>query len=824
MANSNFFVKNGLTVGTFEVNASNGNVTAGTVNKVTVTAPATGSTLTIADGKTLTASNTLTFTGTDASSVAFGAGGTVAYAGGALGTPTSITLTNATGLPISTGVSGLGTGIATFLATPSSANLAAAITDESGASGTVVFTGSKLNVFASTSSSELAGIISDETGSGSLVFGTSPAITTSLTTGSASFALLNTTATSVSAFGAATTLNMGAGTGTTTIANDLVVSGNLTINGTTTTINATTVSTDDINITLGDSASPTDVTAAGGGITLKGTTDKSITWGATNGWTSTETVNIASGKTFKINGTDVLSGTALGSGVTSSSLSTVGTIGTGTWNGTLIGSSYGGTGVNNGAATLTMAASVTHAGAFAQTFTATGITSLTLPTSGTLATTSNKLSAFAATSSSELAGVMSDETGSGALVFANTPTLVTPVLGVASATSVNKVTITAPATGSTLTIADGKTLTASNTLTFTGTDASSVAFGAGGTVLYSGGSLGTPSGGVATNLTGTASGLTAGNVTTNANLTGHITSVGNAAVLGSFTSAQLLAALTDETGTGSAVFATSPTLVTPTLGVASATSVNKVTITAPATGSTLTIAEGKTLTASNTLTFTGTDASSVAFGTGGTVAYTANKLSVFAATTSAELAGVISDETGSGALVFGTSPTFTTQITTPVIVKSGTTGVGDIGQSANTYATVYATTFSGVSTTAKYADLAEKYSADADYEPGTVLHFGGDAEVTLCDADMSSRVAGVVTTAPAHLMNSALEGVTASIALQGRVPCRVVGPVSKGDMMVSAGNGAARAEANPKMGSVIGKSLENFTGETGIIEVAVGRL
>jgi len=138
--------------------------------------------------------------------------------------------------------------------------------------------------------------------------------------------------------------------------------------------------------------------------------------------------------------------------------------------------------------------------------------------------------------------------------------------------------------------------------------------------------LGTPASGIMTNVTGTASGLTAGNVTTNANLTGHITSVGNAAVLGSFTSAQLLAALTDETGSGANVFATSPTLVTPTLGVASATSVNKVAITAPATGSTLTIADGKTLTASNTLTFTGTDASSVAFGAGGTVLYSGGAL------------------------------------------------------------------------------------------------------------------------------------------------------------------------------------------------------
>jgi hypothetical protein len=127
-----------------------------------------------------------------------------------------------------------------------------------------------------------------------------------------------------------------------------------------------------------------------------------------------------------------------------------------------------------------------------------------------------------------------------------------------------------------------------------------------------------------------------------------------------FTSLELKTACSDETGSGALVFATSPTLVTPTLGVATATSINKVAFTAPATGSTLTIADGKTLTASNSLTFTGTDASSVAFGAGGTVAYTANKLSVFAATTSTELAGIISDETGSGALVFANTPTLVT--------------------------------------------------------------------------------------------------------------------------------------------------------------------
>ena len=148
------------------------------------------------------------------------------------------------------------------------------------------------------------------------------------------------------------------------------------------------------------------------------------------------------------------------------------------------------------------------------------------------------------------------------------------------------------------------------------------------------------------------------------------------------TSAQLATAVSDETGSGVLVFATSPTLITPTLGVASATSINKVTITTPATGSTLTIADGKTLTVNNTLTLTGTDTSSVAFGAGGTVAYVANKLSVFAATTSAELAGVISDETGTGVLVFSNSPTLVTPTLGAALATSITATSGNMSVSA----------------------------------------------------------------------------------------------------------------------------------------------
>ena len=145
------------------------------------------------------------------------------------------------------------------------------------------------------------------------------------------------------------------------------------------------------------------------------------------------------------------------------------------------------------------------------------------------------------------------------------------------------------------------------------------------------------------------------------------------------TSAQLATAISDETGSGVVVFNNSPTLITPTLGAATATSINGLTISS-STG-TLTIANGKTLTASNTLTFTGTDTSSVAFGAGGTVAYVADKLSAFAATTSAELAGVISDETGSGALVFASSPTLVTPtlgaaLATSVTATSGNMTVG----------------------------------------------------------------------------------------------------------------------------------------------------
>ena len=153
------------------------------------------------------------------------------------------------------------------------------------------------------------------------------------------------------------------------------------------------------------------------------------------------------------------------------------------------------------------------------------------------------------------------------------------------------------------------------------------------------------------------------------------------------------------------------------------------------------------------------------------------------------------------------------------IVNGGSTGVGNIGSSTVPFNTIFAK-----ATTAQYADLAEKYTADAEYAPGTVLVFGGTAEVTVNAVDADRRVAGVVSTNPSYTMNSGLESEhVATVALTGRVPTLVVGTVRKGDMMVAAGLGRARAEADPQVGSVIGKALEDFDGAEGTIEVVIGR-
>ena len=288
-----------------------------------------------------------------------------------LGTPSALDLTNANNLSI-TKISGLGTGISTFLQTPSSTNLASAITDESGSSG-----------------------------SGKLLFSVSPQVTTSLTTDSSSFDLVNTTATTVNFAKAATSLSIGAATGTTTVNNDVVISGNLSVQGNVEIINSQTVTVADKNILLGNVANSSNTTANGGGITIAaGASDKTLNWiNATASWTSSENFDLASGKVYKIGGTDVLTSTALGSGITGSSLTSVGTIVTGVWQGSEIATTYtaakvtavnNGTGISVNASTGSVTVSLAASGVSASTYGAAGIqTVFTVDTYGRITSAAN---------------------------------------------------------------------------------------------------------------------------------------------------------------------------------------------------------------------------------------------------------------------------------------------------------------------------------------------------------------------------------------------------------------------------------------------------
>ena len=163
------------------------------------------------------------------------------------------------------------------------------------------------------------------------------------------------------------------------------------------------------------------------------------------------------------------------------------------------------------------------------------------------------------------------------------------------------------------------------------------------------------------------------------------------------------------------------------------------------------------------------------------------------------------------------NPTITGSSTPSIssITKTGTNGSGNIGQSNNKFNYVYATVFSGESTTAKYADLAEKYLADQEYAVGTVVCVGGEAEVTA--ANFGDLPIGVVSENPAFKMNSDLEGGT-YIALKGRVPVRITGTVRKGQRLVAHKDGAATAGV-PHSSDVFAVALED--GSDGLIEAVI---
>jgi len=158
------------------------------------------------------------------------------------------------------------------------------------------------------------------------------------------------------------------------------------------------------------------------------------------------------------------------------------------------------------------------------------------------------------------------------------------------------------------------------------------------------------------------------------------------------------------------------------------------------------------------------------------------------------------------------------------IQTSTSNATSNIGNASNYFNRLFAQ-----ATTALYADLAEIYKADAQYPPGTVVVFGGTQEVTMSTVTHDNKIAGVVSTHPAHVMNSGLQSeFTVEVGLIGRVPCRVIGPIEAGDRVVSS-NRAGVAErldmSQYQPGVIIGKALQSYSStDVGTIEVVVGRL
>jgi hypothetical protein len=230
--------------------------------------------------------------------------------------------------------------------------------------------------------------------------------------------------------------------------------------------------------------------------------------------------------------------------------------------------------------------------------------------------------------------------------------------------------------------------------------------------------------------------------------------------------------------------------------------------------STGTLAQARLANASVTL-------GSTALTLGSTVTTVAGLTSVTSTTFVGALTGAATSATTAGTVTTAAQPNITsvgtlTSLTTTTITTGANITAGTITGNWSLSA--------GSQLRATYADLAEYYAGDANIEPGTVVEFGGNQEVQVCNSFMSTLVAGIVTTNPAYLMNSNIDcEFPVAIALQGRVPVKVIGPVKRGDLMVSTNNGHIISCSSPNMGSVLGKALTDFNGEIGIIEIMVGR-
>ena len=199
------------------------------------------------------------------------------------------------------------------------------------------------------------------------------------------------------------------------------------------------------------------------------------------------------------------------------------------------------------------------------------------------------------------------------------------------------------------------------------------------------------------------------------------------------------------------------------------------------------------------------------------------KLEISGTTTSTAFAGpltgnVTGNITSTGANSM-TTLTMGGNLTSKAILPDTTTTY-DIGSSSKKYNTVYAK-----ATSAQYADLAEIYESDDEYEVGTVVIFGGEKEITQSTISNDTRVCGVISEDPAYLMNSGSEGQ--AVALVGKVKCKVHGVVAKGDLLTTCGThpGCAQKVISPVLGSIVGKAMEsNEDAGESVILISVGRL
>ena len=253
-------------------------------------------------------------------------------------------------------------------------------------------------------------------------------------------------------------------------------------------------------------------------------------------------------------------------------------------------------------------------------------------------------------------------------------------------------------------------------------------------------------------------------------------------------------------------------------------STNTVSAAGNITGANL-VASG-VLISTNTISLAGTITAGTHAGSGSGLSSLpgANVTGTVPNATTAVVAGTVTTAAQGNITSVGTLTGLTINNATTAITNAAGNAIGNIGASGAFFNRLFAQ-----ATTALYADLAEMYATDAEYEPGTVLVFGGNQEVTISTETHDHRVAGVVSTNPAHIMNAGLQAEhTVEVALVGRVPVSVIGNITAGDRVVTS-NRAGVAEAlditRYQPGVIIGKAVQGHTGdEVGVIEVVVGRL